>query len=214
MPVMAGEGAHICDRCARRLKATITAAPDLCAHLRSLVDPLKATVYDSDGGTGARSPFPPSPVNVDLIDAGTFVVSTLAWWANYFGDPSVYRREFLSAKTPEEAYQISKWAADYLLFNFEKVLNDSWVDMFSRRVIDWPEHRGDWTILKALARFPLSEPSYWAKRPCPSCGLRTVRVSTPLHEGAEMVFECRNCQWAPRPDELESWMDYFVGRAP
>ncbi|TFD74718.1 hypothetical protein [Cryobacterium fucosi] len=214
--MLAYQGAMICEGCADRLRSTIGDAADLCAHIRSMVDPLKAQVFDREKLSGGKLSHSPAPVSVDLLDAGTDVYDILSWWASYFGDPTVYRPLPVSL-SPEEVHAAVKWPADFLLFRFEQVCNDSWVVMFSRKVIDWPEQpegpdeTEGWTIWKALLRFPLERPAHWAVKPCPACGVRTVRVTPPRRGNDPTLYVCRSCTWFPPFVERELWTQYFEG---
>ena len=215
LPRLAADGALICPRCIHRIKRVLGDVPQLCAHLRSMLDPLKAQAVDQDKPSG-RAPFAPAPVNVDLVDAGSDIMTALVWWAVYFGDDQrSYHRfgnGFPSTATAEQAYIVSKWACDYLLLKLPEIVNDSWVTMFARQMIDWPDDSGDWTVQKALATYPVEASAYWAAAPCPECGLRTIRVIPPQAIGAETMFECRACKWVPDGDQ-DSWSDYFLGGA-
>lgn len=211
LPVLAARGAMICDRCIQRLTTTLQDAPDLCAHLRSLVDPMRAQVFDQEKPGRNGVSIAQAPVNVDLIDAEADVFEILSWWASFFGDSTQYAESLPSTATPEDVYSVTKWASDYVLLNMERVRNDSWVVMFSRKVIDWPDDRESWTICKALAKFPLFMPAHWAKRPCPACHLRTVRVTPPRREPHVVSFECRSCGWVPPAGHLDSWAQYLEG---
>lgn len=212
LPALAADGALICTRCLQRLRAALADSPDLCAHLRSMIDPLKSGWnFDRERGSRLRAAEAPAPVNVDLIDAGNDIITTLSWWATFFGDDTTYRVEggFPSTTTPEEAYSVAKWAADYLINNLQRISNDSWVVMFSRAVIDWPTDEREWTIRKALATFPMESRATWSARPCPSCDLRTVRVTPPRREGVPVEYVCRGCGWVPPRGEEELWEMYF-----
>lgn len=200
----------ICAPCLKRLRSTLQDAADLCAHIRSMVDPMKAHAFEIEPTFG-QVPFAPAPLNVDLIDAGNEVIITLTWWASYFGDDTVYHtgEGFPSTVTEEEAYAVAKWASDYLLINLERISNDGLVVLFSRSVIDLPADRDGWTIRKALKRFPLEARSFWSSRPCPGCGLRGVRVDPPAREGMRTDYRCQGCLWEPPELERELWEMYF-----
>lgn len=206
----------LCRRCMRRLRDALNQSAELCAHLRAMIVPLRAQAYDDReiGSPGAAS-FAPAPLDLDLVDAGDAIIDVLRWWSQYFGDRTTYGTSegFAAGSSVASVYVSAKWAADYLLFNFERIVNDSWIVMFSRKVLDWPADRGDWTIHKALSRWPLSVPVYWSTRPCPNpvCGFRTIRVTPPGRPGADFGFICKACHWEPPVDDVEAWHAYFHG---
>lgn len=219
-PVEAADDALLCERCCQRLIQTLKQAPELIAHLRSLVDPLKAQAFKDDKLAMGKASFPPAPVNVDLFDAERDIITVLAFWAGAFGDRSQYRVDngFPSSTSPEGAYGVAKWASDYLVFNMQRILNDDRVVGFSRAILDPPKDSHEWTLSKALRRFPLHDvKTRWATRPCPYCGLRAVLVTLPTFVGEPVQFECRGCLWVPSSLGLDEWSTYFgfeVGDAP
>lgn len=210
LPVSAAEGALLCPRCLARLKEALTDAPDVCVLLRSMIDPLGAQSFEPTYGT--KAPFAPAPVRADLIDAGDDILKTLIWWARYYGDTSNYKRwedGVVAGASPEKVGRVVKWAADYLLFNMAEIQNDAFVVMMSRKILDWPDDWGEWTIQKARSRFPLYPTIHWAPTPCPHCGLRAVRVTPAVAGGSS--YQCRKCHWEPPAGELDSWAEYLEG---
>src|SRR5688572_5901582 len=81
VPTVAREGALICDRCYKRLLATLAEAPDVIALIRSQADPLKAAVYDQEMVSGSASDEAPAPVRADLIDAADDMIRILRRWS-------------------------------------------------------------------------------------------------------------------------------------
>ncbi len=216
MPARTVPGANLCTRCIRRLRELLTDAPELCAHIRSMIAPVRSG-WHFDRDRGARRPRTgsPAPMSVDLLDASDEVIQILAGWAEAFGDDAApyadVRGGFGASTTPETAFTVAKWASDYLLSNLERIAGDTAAVMFSRHVLDFPTDSADWTIRKALARFPLEQGGSWARMPCPfpGCGMRTVWVTPPRREGEPMRYACRSCGWSPPPVEWESWSAYF-----
>lgn len=212
LPILAAEGAMLCPRCMARLKEALTDAPDICALLRSMIDPLGAQSFEPTYGT--KAPFAPAPVRADLLDAGDDILKTLIWWAQYYGDTSNYKRwvdGVAPGATPEKVRRVVKWAADFLLFNMDEIKNDSFVVMMSRKILDWPDDWGEWTIQKARSRFPLYPTVHWAPTPCPHCGVRSVRVTPARIEGEQTGYVCRKCAWEPPAGEIDSWAEYLEG---
>ena len=214
--VPASHGSLLCDRCLQRLRRTLQDAPDLLGHLRSLVDPQKAQVYDEEkpGGRPASSSRP--PMSADLVDAADAVLETLVYWARYFGDTTDYKRwtSLPAGAGPVRSHGAADWAAQYLLMNLERIGNDSLVRLFAGAVLDVPrdpepQEHVEWTIAKALQRWPLEERPKFAKLPCPGCELRGVLVRPPRREGQERTYECKGCGWVPPILERELWAMYF-----
>jgi hypothetical protein len=209
-------GTNLCTRCLRRLREVLAAAPELCAHIRSMIAPVRSGWhFDRDRGGRRPRPGAPAPMSVDLLDAGDEVIQILAGWAEAFGDdPGPYaevRNGFPSSTTPEGAFTVAKWASDYLVLNLERIAGDTAAVMFTRHVLDFPPDPADWTIRKALARFPLEQEGSWSRMPCPSarCGMRTVWVTPPRRSGDATRHTCRSCGWSPPAGEEESWSEYF-----
>ena len=218
-PAPALEGALICEHCMNRLRRTLTDAPDLCAHLRSLIDPSKAAVYDQEKLGGKPPSESQPPMSADLVDAADAVLQILVYWARYFGDITGYRKHadgFRSTISIEQAHGVAQWATDYLLANLETIANDTLVRLFAAAVIDSPadpdpKSSVEWTIAKALRRWPMTERPRFARLPCPGCELRTVLVRPPRSEGDERLYECTNeaCGWRPPREETDLWVLYF-----
>lgn len=217
-PVPALHGALLCGRCVRRLRNTLNEAPDLCAHLRAMVDPMRSGWnfdQESTGGRPASSSRP--PMSDDLVDAADEVLGILTHFAELFGDEMVYRsRAFGPGTDAVGAYHAARIPAGFLLERLDSIVNDGRVEGFARVVIDAPadEEPGEeitWTIAKALGRWPLRDSARWASQPCPSCAARYVRIRPPRDFGEPPVFWCTNpeCDWDPVPHELALWADYF-----
>ena len=79
-PRAARDGVLLCEGCYRRIRRLLGECPDLIAHLRSLVDPLKAAVYDRVMVSSSR-PDLPAPVPADLVDASDDLMRMLQGWA-------------------------------------------------------------------------------------------------------------------------------------
>lgn len=216
MPARTVPETNLCTRCMRRLRDLLEDAPDLVAHIRSMIDPRKSGWnFDREKGSRPSLVASPSPMNVELIDASNEVGQILAGWAEAFGDSTVYhlRDGFPSTVTPEEAYGVASWASQYLVNNLDRIAGTSDAAWFSRHVLDFPEGADDWTIRKALARYPMEARAKWATEPCPAegCGLRTIRVQPPRRPGDDTTYRCRSCGWEPPAEERETWAIYFEG---
>lgn len=220
MPARALDGANLCARDVERLRSKLSEAADLCGHIRTLMDPAKAAQYGEKLAKG-KAPTAPAPVPVDMIDAADAVIVTLVWWAQYFGDDTPYAtfgvtgRGWTASSTPERGFAVAKWAADFLTERLPEIAADSFAGMFAKAVLSHPEEASEWSIAKALARFPMHAPPFWASKPCPrpDCSLRTVRVTPPVREGARTAYECRNCGWSPPLPDYDVWVVYFEGVA-
>jgi hypothetical protein len=173
--------------------------------------PLRAQIYDGDKIQAAQ-PFPALPIPVDLLDAEREILEMLAWWANYYGDKTKYHYEkgFPPGIPLSKVYTKAKWLSDYLIYNLDRIVNDSLVTMFSRKILDWPGEDEDWTLKKALARFPLEDRGVYAKKSCPSCNLKSVWLTPPRHPGDNTHHRCKKCGWTPPHYEQELWTQHFA----
>lgn len=217
-PAPALDGSLLCDHCTRRLRNQLAEAPDLVAHLRSLIDPQKAQVYDREKLGGKPPSESQPPMSADLVDAADAVQQILVWWAGWFGDTTDYRRwkSVPAGAGAVRAHGAADWAAQYLLSHMETIGNDSMVRLFAAAVLDVPhdpnpaEHV-EWTIAKVARRWQMRERPRFARMPCPRCELRVVLVRPPRREGDERTYQCNNerCGWDPPENEREIWAMYF-----
>lgn len=135
LPEEATEG-FVCTRCARRLRHTITEAPDLCVRIRSSVDPMKAQVYDREKLGGKPSSESRPPMSLEAIAAADEVLAILTYSAEEFGDEMRYRLHTFEAGTDSAiAYQVAKIPAGYLLEQLDGILNDDRVAVFAEATI-------------------------------------------------------------------------------
>lgn len=210
-------GSLLCGRCYSRLRSTLHEAPDLCAHLRSQVDPMKSGWnFDREktGGRPASGSRP--PMSDDLVDAADEVLAILTYFAELFGDEMEYRTHTFDAGTDAVgAYHRARMPAAYLLEHLPAIANDARVEGFARAVIDVPRddepnEEIQWTIAKALRRWSMHESSRWAKQPCPVCETHSVRIRPPRVFGEAPLFWCVNeeCSFDPT-GELHVWGEYF-----
>lgn len=214
-PTDAYQGALICERCIRRLRRTLEDSADLCGHIRTLIDPRKAAVYDQEKLNAGKAVMAPAPMNVDLIDAGNHVITALTYWASYFGDTEDYRwlgNGFPSTITPEKSYDVAAVPEGFLLEHLPEIANDSFVRLMAKAFIDFPEDAEEWTVQKALVRFPMDERGRFVKEPCPECGLRAVWMKPPRRFGQYAQYDCRKCEWQPPILERAIWAVYFGGQ--
>lgn len=212
-PREAYEGALICERCIRKTRRALEDAADLCGHLRTLIDPRKAQVFDRENVNAGKAVDAPAPMNVSMVDAADQVIITLTWWAAYYGDVEDYRTVssgFPSWITPEDTFDISDLPAQFLIAQLPTIANDAAVKGFTEKVIGWPA--GDeWSIAKAVKRFPMDQQAFYSKKPCPKCKTRMVWVTPARRFGGKVRYECRNpeCEWSPTVMEHLVWVEYF-----
>lgn len=214
-PREAAEGSLICGRCFHRLKSMILATPDMLAHLRAMIDPLKAMVYDKDpGGGGARTHAPP-PVPVELLDAADYI-TTLLWSAV----------EVIEGRSPVGRMQVPVRAGVVVMHDFAshnaRVIAEGLsalsardeVVLFADAVIGRPASRDEWTLRTIFERWSLREEPWWAAQPCPvpACSLRAVKVTPPEFPGGETNYQCVKCEWSAPHDDDGFWADVFTRR--
>lgn len=212
LPREAWEGALLCEGCIRRTRRVLEQAPDLCEHIRSMIDPLKSGWnFDRElvsGGGGEM----PAPVKAALLDAGDYVIAKLTWYAEYFGDVNYgrFKDGWPSDVSPERAYQVTYWAAEYLIEKLPEIANDSAVLGFTEKVIGVPG--GDeWSVAKALGRFPIQDRATWSRTPCPECKKKTVKITPPRYQGGMVRYRCSGCEWSPSILQQKRWDHYFEG---
>lgn len=220
-PVPTTAGSLLCRKDHERLVETLDLVPDLCAYLRSIVDPLRATAYDDAKGFGSKAVEAPAPLNLAALDAASEVVEIVAGWAKWFGSVETAMRladGFPSWVGSEVAHLASKVAVDYLIENLiegQHIAGDPMILDIYAVVCGYPpksdQTKDSWTVRKALDRFPTADRSSWAKQPCPneSCGQRSVRVTPPNREGEPTRFRCKACGWSPVAAEADVWAEYF-----
>lgn len=189
-------------------------APDLLAHVRAQMNPLRATAYDKEPGGGGRTHAPP-PVPVELLDAADFVV-TLLWSA----------QEVVAGRTPQGRMQVPVNAGVEVLFDFARAAVaeiTAGLSALSEReeivplvdaVIGAPPSKDEWSLRKVSERWSLREDPWWAAQPCPvpSCGVRAVKVSPPRFMGDAETYECASCGWEPDHDDDGFWAEAFSRR--
>src|SRR5262249_54413134 len=142
LPVEAMSGSYLCEADGVRLRRVLNEAPDLVAHLRSRVDPLRSgwnvtTLPHHSGGPlvehrslGApkpathRSAGPKVPMNTDLIEAADAVLGILTYSATEFGDEMDYsnRHRLEAGAGPVAAYDAARMPAWYLLDNLTRIM--------------------------------------------------------------------------------------------
>lgn len=215
LPVEAMGGAYLCEACVVRLRRVLTEAPDLVAHLRSMVDPMRSG-WNWDRPNLSRSPGGSKlPMNTDLIEAADETIGILTHFADVFGDEMDYsqRRHLEAGASAIEAYDAARLPAWYLLDNLGWIVNDLRVEGFVRAVLGPNADPEDWTIARALGRWPLRDRAKFAQSPCPECKLRMVMVKPPRHAWDRKAFECLNpkCGWRPPGSEYEDWVEHFEG---
>lgn len=212
-PREAYDGAMLCERCIVRLRQAIEDAPDLIGHLRTLIDPRKATAYDADKLNSGAHVHAPAPMNVDQVDAADTIIVNLSWWAGYFDESGALKSltGLPSTITPEDAFDVANELATALLTVLPEACNDSMTRMFANAFLSFPEDREAWSFAKAKARFPMEERAKWHRVPCPACGLRTVWVTPPARFGLSTRYVCKNdaCGWFPPVLEERLWAQRF-----
>ncbi len=217
LPVDAVHGAMLCVDCVKRLRRVITDAPDLCAHLRSMIDPTRSAWNFDRAKLSGRPEFAALPLNTDVVEAADETLAILTYFAELFGDEMDYtgRHTFDAGTDSETAYHEARMPAWFLLDNLDRIVNDERVEGFARAVLGPNADPEDWTIARALARWPMRERARYSKVACPECDLKMIHRKPPRHQGDEPLYECRNpkCEWRPPVKEFETWVEYFEGEA-
>jgi len=215
-PVDAIDHSLICQRCHDRITSALADTPDVLARIRSEADPLKAAVYDREMVSGGKGAHAPAPVSADALDAGDAVMTIL--WAAHM---------VMNGREPRGSYTISPnidsrdahdMALDYateLIEGLPEMSNTSHILTLAEMTLTMPEDRDDWTIAKALLRWPIEDRSYWATQPCPEadCGLRTVKVFPPKLDSQDTLYKCQGCGWRAPREDTELWAEVFTRKA-
>jgi hypothetical protein len=202
------------------MRAVLEAAPDLLAHIRTLVDPLKATQYDREPTSGGAGRMAPPPVPVELLDAGDEIM-TILWRgsrAALRGEIPPWRVVVPPGMGGAEIHGWSRMLVRSILADFDQFAASSMFGAFVEAVIGEPADKDGWTIAKALRRWGLREKPWWAVQPCPiaSCGLRSVRVTPPAVPGDATGYRCEGCGWEAGEADLDICAAVFTkseGRA-
>lgn len=206
VPREAVEGSLICGRCFNSTRRLIGETPDMLGHLLALKSPLKAVVYDREpGGGGGRTHAPP-PVPVELLDAADFIV-TLLWSAVEVIERRVPfgRMQVPVAATAPLAFVYAETATGIILRGLAELSARDDIVPFVDACIGAPASKDEWTLRTIFERWSLKEDPWWAAQPCPSCGLRAVKVSPPGSPADETKYQCQSagCRWVPLANEIE-----------
>lgn len=200
VPIDAGEGMAVCERCARSIRHALDDAPDLVAHLRSVADPTKATAYDRERSGAGRVDLP-APVAADIIDASNDVMMTLREWALHvqFGARSPWAAKPLEPGIDAaDAYDDARACVDVIVSHLDRILSheleaanlhDALLTRSTDRSPAW------WSVAEALGRWPLEDRAHWSTHPCPGCGLKSVRVRPPRRAHDVARYQCTQCGW-------------------
>lgn len=164
VPVPARDGVMICDRCYRRMRGHIDNAADLVGRLRSLADPLKAMVYDAMRLSSGKGADAPTPTPADLIDASEDVMRSLRSWAVFVDPRSGIVGGMPAGAGSLAAYDYARRCANVILGDFDRIANN--VEdvrqlaeaVLVRHTVDEDGVRSFWSILDAVARYPLERP--------------------------------------------------------
>ena len=214
-PRVARDGVLLCEGCYRRIRRLLGESADLIAHLRSLADPLKAAVYDRVMVSSSR-PDLPAPVSADLVDASDDLMRMLQGWAAVV-DPGLAGRAGLAAGTETAtAFDDADLYLQAILADFDHLANRAEITALADAVLH--RHAGEpewWSVVDALAKWPLDDQPRWAKNPCPECDCKTVRVRPPRRKGDAAVYRCTTCDWESddRADD-GFWAEAFAEQIP
>lgn len=209
-------GCLLCRRCVSRLKALLDATPDLLAHIRTLVDPMKATQYDKEPTSGGGGKTAPPPVPVELLDAGDEIMTTL--WRGYQSAINEHvPTHRVTIQPGTDAPDIHDWSrslVDGILERFDEFASTELIALFADAVLEPPEDRDTWTIATAMRRWSLQESPWWAAQPCPiqGCGLRAVKVTPPAVPGEPTSYRCESCKWEASAADLDICAAAFTKR--
>lgn len=192
----------ICDRCEGALRHDLVAAPDLVAHLRTLLEPAVGEPIEHLGKT-AKHPTPPAPLNVSAVAAADDLHAQLASWVllviderrvsgpSWVGSivrPGTKRKtagevvyedpRVIGVRDPASTARLVRW----LLPHTQWVAEQPWAaDMV-----------GEVTrLVRTLtARWPTEERPTYLPVPCPACGCETLVRTAPRWEGAPVMISC------------------------
>ncbi len=214
-PRSARDGVLLCEGCYRRIRRLLGETADLIAHLRSLADPLKAAVYDRVMVSSSR-PDLPAPVSADLVDASDDLMRMLREWAAAV-EPGLAGRSGLAAGTePGEAFDDADLCLRAILTDFDHLANRTEITALADAVLH--RHSGEpewWSVVDALAKWPLDDRPRWATNPCPECDCKTVRVRPPRRKGDAAVYVCTTCEWESDDREDDGfWAEAFAEVVP
>lgn len=205
----------LCGRCFARVKGMVAAAPDMLAHLRSLIDPLKGTDYAREPGGGGSRLHAPPPVPVELLDAADFI-TTLLWSTVEVveGRSPVGRMQVPVSAGVAVVHDFAEHSVQVILEGLPALSRRAEVVPFADAVLGRPASSDEWTLRTIFERWSLRDEPWWAAQPCPipACGLRAVRVTPPELPGDETRYECVKCGWVAPADDDGFWADVFSRR--
>ncbi|WP_143822598.1 hypothetical protein [Mycetocola reblochoni] len=193
LPVMARPGVLVCQQDWDRFIGGLEIVADLVAHLRTVIDPMKAAQYGERVSTSRVHA--PAPLDLNAVDAADQITQTVIGQAEFHGDETEYhgwRDHVPAGASAELAYMYVGSAAEYLIYHAHTILNGR----FAADTINTILYGRGWTIHRATERWPRTQKPYIAEPPCPSCGMKTIIATPPPIPGDPTSYECRSCPWA------------------
>ncbi|MDY0830750.1 hypothetical protein SK224_16565 [Microbacterium sp. BG28] len=215
-PVKARDGMLLCDRCYRRLSRTLSDAPDLVGHLRSIADPMKSS-WNWDRMIVSSSPVDmPAPVSAAVIDAARDVMRMLHEWAAVANGEAYGRSDLIAGADAASAFDVAHDYARTILDHLDELANRKEVTQLWDAVMFRHEGEPDWwSVADALGKWSLDDRERWARNPCPSCDCKTIRVRPPRRRADVARFRCTTCDWEADDQEHGGfWAEAFAEVVP
>ena len=206
-----------------RTRTALSQAPELVAHMRSLMLP-------SDGRTerGVEQPIQRTPLLTGVVDDADTVYVSLLEWARYWflefretrapfararavtdldspvSAPEVKVLGFHSGTTPEGARFLTGSVAGWLSGRLERIAESGPSRVFFEDVVS--------SVWGLRARHGLTR---FRERPvtprrCPDCGEAAVGAVWTSDKVTDVIVGCQMCGWflpAPTPGQVVSWLD-------
>lgn len=213
-PAETRDGDMLCARCYGRSLGALYDAPDLVGAIRARANPLKANVYDKVLVSGSLGDGIPAPVAAELIEAADELTRGLQGWAEWARPGSVDGHRGLRAGAEADvAQQLVLESTSVLVDELPRIANDAeQIVELTRYLLD--DIPGEWTVRRALAKWPLVDRAWWAAQPCPHCSLRAIRVKPARRLKDDTVYECQGCHWSRTDSDTDGpWPLVFSRRA-
>jgi hypothetical protein len=189
---------YVCSGCTGRYVRTVAEAPDLIAHVRTLVSP-SAVIRQDDQSSKAKGKgqgkHTPAPLNLNVVDAADRLYAELVAWVRVTCDELDLTMPTIHGWRPTgshgqvaglkpEAADDSAAMAKLLLRHAEAIFGQPWVTVL---IVDLDK------LVHGMDRaWPRVERPVYLPTPCPEreCNMLTLVRYAPAWAGAPIIIRC------------------------